>query len=105
MRREWTYPFVTRPELDLDENRTKAKEIWKHDCFDLTCKEFSGFSEPVTKAEAFAAWLNKGYEWNSCVKWWSQQKKPSNVEPRKVDDESRKRMKTRLRASQGCRAS
>ena len=96
-RAEWTSTFVTRAELNLDVDAKKAEATWNEYCFDLTCKEFSGFSEPVTKAEAFATWLNQHRSWNTCVGWWNEQK-PSNAEPRKVDDLSRKRMKTRLQS-------
>ena len=90
-RQEWFAEFVTKPELDVEQGHAAAEETWKHWCFDLECKKIDEFREPVTKAEAYAAWANTQYSWKSCARWWGQHHK-SAAAPRKMDEESRTRM-------------
>ena len=69
-RRKWVAEFVTQAQLREDQPERQATAIWKDSCFDLACKDIGGFRAPVTKAEAFAAWLNVGYTWVDCASWW-----------------------------------
>ncbi len=96
-RDEWVAEFVTHAALHEEENAKEAEATWRDGCFDLACKEISEFPAPVTKAEVFAAWANKRYSWTDCARWWDQHRR-STVEPRKVDEESRKRIRTQLKA-------
>ena len=83
-------------ELDFEQGHAAAEERWKHWCFDLECKQIHEFREPVTKAEAYAAWANIQYSWKSCARWWDQHPK-SDATPREMDEESRTRIRTRLK--------
>ena len=93
---KWIYEFATQAELLLDHTCSEARKHWRNCCFDLTCKKIDEFPEPVTKAEAFAAWANRYYSWKDCEIWWNQWTQ-AEMEPRKVDEESQERMKRRLK--------
>ena len=82
---QWVAEFVTKAEVDADAE-------WKDWCFDLTLKEFREFPKLVTKVEAFATWSNQHYRWNSCTHRWNNHP-PSGLEPRSVDEESKKLIK------------
>ena len=92
---EWEPVFVTRAELHEKLGGSAASEMWQSWCFQLEVKESSDFRKPCTKAEAFAAWANRGYSWASCRRYWDQLE-PSMLEPRQIDDTSRSRIKARL---------
>ena len=56
----------------------------------------SEFPEPVTKAEAYAAWANRHYSWKSCARWWDQHHK-FEAALREMDEQSRTWINTRLK--------
>ncbi len=95
-RQEWFAEFVTKPELHFEQEDAGAEDTWKHWCFNLECKKIDEFPEPVTKAEAYAAWANNQYSWKSCARWWDQHHKYAAA-PRKIDEESRTRISKRLK--------
>ena len=97
-RQEWFAEFATKNELHFKHEDSAAEYAWKHWCFDLDCKKIDEFPEPLTKAEAYAAWANKQYSWKSCARWWDQHQK-SDAAPRKMDEQLRTRISTRLKAA------
>ena len=76
-----------------------AQLTWKNWYFSLERKRIHEFQEPMTKAEAFAAWANAGYSQNSLGPWWDQYPK-SDAAPREMDEESRTQISTRLKQVQ-----
>ena len=95
-RKEWFAEFVTKPELDCEQGHAAAEETWKHRCFNLECKKIDEFRDPVTKAEAYAAWASRHYSWKICAQLWDQFHKSDDA-PRQMDEESRTRISTRLK--------
>ena len=63
--------------------------MWNRSLFGPQCKQISEWPEPVTQAEAYAAWINNGYSWHSCGPWWDLQPSPDDMED--LDEESRSR--------------
>ena len=76
--------FVVRKDLDASMDHRAAEDAWKNWCFCLAVKEVQGMPEPVTQAEALAAWKNQGYSWQGSLQWWSSI--PSSV-PRVEENE------------------
>ena len=88
--------FVSRPQLNNEQRIATTDDTWRDYCFELDCKEIDGFTKPITKAEAIAVWLNLDYSWTSCTQYWASVPK-SDADPRKIDEESRKRISTILK--------
>ena len=94
---QWVAEFITHAELCIELKHSAVQDQWRQWCFELECRQIAEFAEPVTKAEAFAAWANQRYSWDSCAFWWNQIPK-SDIRPRLMDDASRLRILTRLKA-------
>ena len=78
--------------MDYPQN---SEDTWKNWCFTRECKNVQGFAAPITKAEAFASWMNSGYSWLSCERYWKDC--PTTIKDlRSIDQESRDGMKSRL---------
>ena len=93
---EWIADFVTKVVLELEQGEAAAEITWEQWCFDLDCKIIDEFPEPVTKAEAYAAWTNEQYSWESCARWWGHNHNFAAV-ARRMDEDSRSRISTRLK--------
>ena len=91
---EWICQWVTHQEVTSWGSPQDVEKVWKDWCWDRRCKQIDGSLEPLTQAEAFAAWLNQGYSWDSCKTHWDSYAYSRDIPDRQVDDGSKKRLRT-----------
>ena len=95
-RQEYFADFVVRQDLNAEIDFADAEYTWKNKCFGLECKNIVEFPEPVTQAEAYAAWANQRYSADSCANDWNQHPVLQTMS-RRIDEDSRTRIRKRLK--------
>ena len=94
--RKYEAEWVVFKDLEVSLGHGPAENMWRRSCFSLAVKEVDGMPGPVTKAEALAAWRNQGYSWQESLQLWCTFPTSVPRRDREMNEESRKRLKSRL---------
>ena len=82
-------------------SKKRASDVWGSDCYDL--RLFTLGDSTLTKAEAFSAWAQKGYDASQCRWKWGKYARPmENGECRVLDPEWKKERRQALMDARAC---
>ena len=87
--------WITKKELVAQHGQQKADTKWRENCFDGTCKICPESAEPITQGDALVSWMKRGWSWKASRAYWRRLTR-AHVDPKKADDNSRKRMRRTL---------